>query len=837
MSLPDYEKLGAFYLGREWSAETGKASGPALLYDSKDLTTHAVCVGMTGSGKTGLCVSLLEEAALDGIPALAIDPKGDIANLLLTFPELRPADFRPWIDAGEAARKGQTPDEYAVAVARTWRNGLASWDEDGERIRRLRASAEFAIYTPGSSAGRSLSVLRSFDAPPEAVRRDDDARREKVRASVSGLLALLGRDADPIQSREHILLSNLLDRAWLDGRSLDLAALIGEIQAPPFERVGVLDLDSFYPPEQRFELAMTLNNLLASPDFASWMSGEPLDIQRLLYTEEGRPRIAILSIAHLSDPERMFFVTLLLNEVVAWMRGQPGTSSLRALLYMDEVFGYFPPTANPPSKQPMLTLLKQARAYGLGCVLATQNPVDLDYKGLGNTGTWFLGRLQTERDKARVLDGLEGASVSTGAGFDRGRTEAILSGLDSRVFLMNNVHEDAPVLFHTRWAMSYLRGPLTRAQIKELSQPSPGQAETSAPPGAPAAAPPGAPAAAPPGAPAAAPAAGAPVPARAESGSARPVVRPGVPEGFLAASRPLPEGAKLLYRPALRATVQLHFANASRGVDEWREDTAWSWLEGSRAPADPWKQARWRLGPGIELDSEGEAEASFAPLPAGSTDAKRLRAWQKRLASASYRERTLPLWHCAALKSWSQPPETEGEFRARLVQLGRERRDLAAEKLRKRYAPKLARLEKRRQRAEDKLGREEAQLAEQKQSTWISAGTAVLGALLGRKAVSAGTAGRIGTTLRRGSRIAKEQGDVEAAERELEALSEELRALEAELADELAELEVLPAAEDFELASRPLRARKSDIASEPIRLVWTPWALDAAGTATPLFEL
>ena len=815
MSLPDYEKLGAFYLGREWSPETGKASGPPLLYDSKDLCTHAVCVGMTGSGKTGLCVSLLEEAALDGVPALAIDPKGDIANLLLTFPELAPEDFRPWVDEGEAARKGQSPDEYAASVARTWREGLASWDQDGARIRRLREAADFCVYTPGSNAGRPLSVLRSFDAPAPAVRDDDDARREKVRAAVSGLLALLGRDADPIQSREHILLSNLLDRAWSEGASLDLAGLIGAIQSPPFDRVGVLDLDSFYPPKERFELAMTLNNLLASPDFASWMSGEALDVQRLLYTEEGRPRIAILSIAHLSEAERMFFVTLLLNEVVAWMRSQPGTSSLRALLYMDEVFGYFPPSANPPSKLPMLTLLKQARAYGLGCVLATQNPVDLDYKGLSNTGTWFLGRLQTERDKARVLDGLEGAATATGAGFDRGRIEATLSGLASRVFLMNNVHDDGPVLFHTRWAMSYLRGPLTRAQIRKLSDAT---AEAAPAPPAPAAEP-------------------LPRKSPAAAASARPVVPPGVPQGFLGQSLPLPQGSTLLYRPALRSVAQLHFADARRGVDLWREVTALAWLEGARAPADPWKEARWSEGRGEALEAEGEADAAWASLPAGAADAKRLSAWSKRLASACYRERTLPLWHCKPLKAWSEPPEAEGDFRARLVQLARERRDLAAEKLRKRYAPKLARLQARRQRAEDKLGREQAQLSEQKQSTWISAGTAALGALLGRKSLSVGTAGRVGTTLRRGSRIAREKEDVERAERELEELAEQERALETELAEELAVLEDLPAAGDFELDLRPLRPRKSDIALDPIELVWTPWALDSAGVASPLFEI
>ena len=405
------EKLGSFYLGRNHDLAAGETSSESILYDSMDLTTHAVCVGMTGSGKTGLCLSLLEEAGLDGIPAIAIDPKGDLGNLLLTFPNLEASDCLPWIDESVARRKELTNEAFAEKTANLWKSGLASWGQDGERIRRYRNAVDMAIYTPGSSAGLPLTILKSFNAPPQAVMDDNDALRDRVQASTSGVLALLGIDADPVRSREHILLSNVLDRAWRAGRDLDLPSLIREIQKPPFERVGVVDLETFYPAKDRLELGMQLNNLLASPSFASWLEGEPLDVQKLLYTADGKPRLSILSIAHLNDSERMFFVTILLNEILSWMRSQPGTGSLRAILYMDEVFGYFPPVANPPSKKPMLTLLKQARAYGLGCVLATQNPVDLDYKGLSNAGTWFLGRLQTERDKARVLEGLEGASA------------------------------------------------------------------------------------------------------------------------------------------------------------------------------------------------------------------------------------------------------------------------------------------------------------------------------------------------------------------------------------------------------------------------------------------
>ncbi len=467
--MQDYEKLGVFYLGRRWDPKTRKTLAELLLYDSKDLTTHGVCVGMTGSGKTGLCIGLLEEAAIDGIPALAIDPKGDLANLALTFPSLAPADFLPWVDEEEAKKQGVTPQQLAEKTAATWKQGLADWDEDGARIARFREACEVTIYTPGSKAGRPLALLRAFTAPPQAVLDDDEALRARVQGAVSGLLALAGIDSDPMQGREHILLSQLVQRAWSAGQDLDLAGVIQGVQRPPFDKVGVLDLESFYPAKDRGGLALALNNVLASPGAAAWAEGEPLDIQKLLWTPAGKPRIAVLSIAHLSDAQRMFFVTTLLSEVLAWMRTQSGTSSLRALVYMDEIFGYFPPSAAPPSKLPMLTLLKQARAFGVGVLLATQNPVDLDYKGLANAGTWFIGRLQTERDKLRVLDGLQGAMDAASHAFDRQEMDRLLSGLGSRVFLLNNVHEDAPEVFQTRWTLSYLRGPLDKEQIKLLS--------------------------------------------------------------------------------------------------------------------------------------------------------------------------------------------------------------------------------------------------------------------------------------------------------------------------------------------------------------------------------
>ncbi|MCP4005481.1 MAG: DUF87 domain-containing protein [bacterium] len=811
----DFEKLGAFYLGRVFDPEAGKLKDELLLYDSKDLTTHALCVGMTGSGKTGLCIGLLEEAAIDGIPALVIDPKGDLSNLALTFPGLKAEAFEPWVDPGEAARMAMTVKQYAGRIAELWKKGLAEWGQSGKRIKRFRNSAEVAIYTPGSRVGRPLCVLRSLAAPSAAVAEDDDALRDRVQAAVSGLLSLLGITADPIRSREHILLSNLVDRAWREGRDLEIASLIAEIQVPPFERLGVVDLESFFPAAERFELAMSLNSLLASPGFSAWMEGEPLDVGRLLYTPEGRPRLAVLSIAHLSERERMFFVALLLNEVVSWMRSQPGTSSLRALLYMDEVFGYFPPTANPPSKIPMLTLLKQARAYGLGVVLATQNPVDLDYKGLSNCGTWFLGRLQTERDKARVLDGLEGVAASAGGNFDRQQVDRILSGLKSRVFLMNNVHEDRPELFHTRWTLSYLRGPLTREQIRLLSpkkaakQPSARQSSTRHPVtemGV---------------------AAQLPEPSDAFE---RALLPPEIEEYWLSRAPGKPGSGRLVYRPALLGLASLHYADARSKCDYW-ENAHLLTLLNDDPPANPWDGAE-RL-PGLPvLEDDPVAGASLADLPAAATRVRSYASWQKRLKSAAYRDLPLTLFHCSELKTYSQPKEEEGAFRGRLALAARERRDLAVEKLRRKFSPKLARLDERILRAQQRVEREQSQHKQQKFQTVVSAAATVLGALFGRKASSVG---RAATTMRGAGRISREAGDVERAKELLEELRRKLDELEEEFADATATVAENVDPATLPLQERLIRPRKADLLIERVALVWTPWSVTSEGIAERLF--
>jgi hypothetical protein len=784
--MRDFEKLGVFYLGK--LAGTGAPKDPEpVLYDAKDLTTHGVIVGMTGSGKTGLGIGLIEEAAIDGIPTIAIDPKGDLGNLLLTFPNLLPADFAPWVEDGVSA--GET--------AAAWARGLAAWGEGPERIKKFRDAVDLAIYTPGSSAGRSISILRSLSAPPAAVMDDEDARREKIGGTVSGLLALLAIEADPLRSREHILLSRLVETAWTTGKDLDLAGLIRDIEKPPFDRVGVVDVESFYPAKDRRALAMSLNNLLASPGFEAWLTGEPLDIQRLLWTAEGKPRVSILSIAHLSDPERMFFVTLLLNELVAWMRSQTGTTSLRALFYMDEVFGFFPPVANPPAKTPMLTLFKQARAYGVGCVLATQNPVDLDYKGLANAGTWFLGRLQTERDKARVIEGLEGASAASGKTFDKQAMEATLAGLGKRVFLMNNVHEDAPVLFETRFTLSFLRGPLTKKQIQVLMAPQKSGTVARL-------------------------LATEPVVASA----ARPAVPAGVKETFLPWRGAAQSGERLVYRPCLLGAAKVHFVEAKSQVDAWIDATVIAPV----AEASAWDAAE-DLGGTPELEPGPDARAAFDTLPAAAAQPKNYAAWSKELADYLYRTRTLDLYSCPSLKLLAKPGESEGDFKVRIQQATREKRDASVALLRAKYAAKTDTLRNQAQRAEERVAREQAQASQQTMQTAISVGATLLGALFGRKAVSVGSIGRATTAARGVGRTMKERQDVDGAEQSVEAVRQKLAELEAELQSEIAELTSATELANFPVESASVKPRKSDIAVSGVSLAWVPYWVGDGGSA------
>lgn len=820
----DFEKLGAFYLGKEYDIDQSELQPDYVMYDAKDLTTHAVIVGMTGSGKTGLGITLLEEAAIDGIPALVIDPKGDMGNLLLNFPDLKPSDFAPWVDADEAARKGMSVDEFAANRAKLWKEGLNSWEQNPDRIQRLKDAADVAIYTPGSDAGIPLTILKSLDAPSREVLQSADAMRERISTAVSGLLTLLGIDPDPLQSPEHILLSNILDHAWRQGRSLDMPALIGEIQSPPFEKIGIMDLETIFPAASRLKLAMTVNNVLASPAFSSWTQGVPLNVQKLLYTDEGKPRVAVISIAHLNDQERMFFVTLLLNEVVAWVRSQTGTSSLRALLYMDEVFGYLPPTANPPSKTPLLTLLKQARAYGLGLVLATQNPVDLDYKALSNAGTWFLGRLQTERDKLRVLDGLEGASASAGVEFDRKRVEKILSAVGSRVFLMNNIHESQPVLFQTRWALSYLSGPMTRDQIttvmadvKQAQSEKSQHVHTFSPN--------------------ISPTEQQALELPEESSPFLPVLPEGIEQRYVEIARSVPREAVILYRPALAANAALHFVDSKSKVDCWEDvSLILEFEEESQPGRDPWDDAEELPTDHYSISTNAYSRARYTEPPKECTRKTSWRSWNSSLKGHLYREQRLNLSYSAELKEYSQPDDRPGDFLAHVRQVARERRDLEIAKIRKKYESKFETLSDRIRRAEVRVAEEKEQASSATVSAAVSIGTTILGALFGRKKLSATNVSKAGSSVRSARRAADQRSDIERAEAEVIELQDDLKKLEVELEEAVAKLTEKYSEESIEIESYPVKPRKSDIAVDSLHLLWFPYQIHENGQAEPAFE-
>lgn len=791
-----YEKLGAFYLGKEYDLPSATLyQDNVVLYDSKDLCTHAVIVGMTGSGKTGLGIGLIEEAGIDGIPSLVVDPKGDLTNLLLNYPELRPEDLQPWINADDARRAGKSVPEFAAEQAAMWKRGLEDWGQTGERIRKLKQATEFTIFTPGSDAGIPISILSSFAAPPASVLKDADLFQDRVATTATSLLTLLGINADPIKSREHILLTTIFDHCWKNQRGMDLGSLIQMVQTPPVQRVGVMELESFYPSQERFELAMSMNNLLAAPGFAAWMTGEPLDIDRLLYTNDAKPRTSIFYIAHLSETERMFFISLLLNQLLGWMRSRPGTTSLRAMLYIDEIFGLMPPVAEPPTKKPLLTLLKQARAYGVGLVLATQNPVDLDYKGLSNAGTWFLGRLQTERDKQRVLDGLEGASSEAGGGFNRGEIADILSGVGKRVFLLHNVHESRPITFHTRWCLSYLAGPMTRTQVKQLMAPKKGavEAEPSF-------------ATAPPAMPTPEQVTSAPVDAPATP--PRPLLPPDIPQVFLPLRRAY-GGSEVIYEPRLLAWGTVHFVDTRKGLAADEPLLLLALLD-SEAFGIDWEEAVPLAISEEDVEKDPLVEGKFADVPPEAGKAKSYTAWKKKLADHIYRTRRYPLFRSKQLDSVSEPGETEREFRIRLSERAREARDEKIEKLRDKYASKLNTLEERLRKAEQRLDREQQEAVGARWQTVISTGATILGAVLGRRVMSSTNVGRAATTARGMSRAQKQAADVSRAQEDVLEYEQKLQDLDAELAAEIEEIEDRFDVDALELDPILLKPRKTD---------------------------
>jgi hypothetical protein len=823
--MPIIEKLGSFYLGREYDLATRTRRDAAINYDARDLVTHAVCVGMTGSGKTGLCIDLLEEAAIDQVPAIIIDPKGDIANLLLKFPALRPGDFEPWVNVDDARRKGMSLQEYASSVAATWAKGLADWEQGPERVLLAKESAEVRVFTPGSDAGIPVSILASLAAPRLSWDDDGEAIREQIQGTVSALLGLVDVQTDPLQSREHILLSTIVEHYWRQGRDLDLPTLIKAVQSPPVRQLGVFDVDTFFPEKDRFGLALRLNSIIASPGFAAWLSGEPLDVEQLLHDHGGRPRHSIFYLAHLSEPERMFFVTLLLEQVVSWVRRQSGTTSLRALLYFDEVFGYFPPVSMPPSKRPLMTLLKQARASGLGVLLCTQNPVDLDYKGLSNAGTWFVGKLQTDRDKARMLDGLESVSAEGGTATDRGELERIIAGLDSRIFLLHNVHSGLPVVFETRWAMSYLRGPLTRSQLRALAPP-----KTPSEPSVPVAT--GTPAAPPSVAPV------APFPLAA-SRDTPPVLPADVPVVFLpirvgsstarqkAGAAPVAGAPALAYEPALAVLSQVGFHDPRRGVSLLRRDGMLVPPE-SLTPVARWDEAEaFDIAP-ADLAASGEPGARFSDLPRELSTAASLRGFGRTAADHLYRQARLEIWHCPALDLFGAPGEAEGAFRVRVQHAAHERRDDEVQAMRRSLDDRRDRLEAQLERERRELERDRERHSARQREELLSAGESVvrmLGLFGRRRSASISKA----ATKRRMTSSAG--AEVEESEMEITRLREEIDELRATIERNAGEVAQRWERTASDIKAHVITPRRSDVTVELVAVAWVPyWEFGAPGT-------
>jgi hypothetical protein len=800
-----YEKLGAFYMGREYDVATKAMAESLVMYDSKDLVTHGVVLGMTGSGKTGLCLALLEEAAMDGVPVIAIDPKGDIGNLLLQFPNLSAEEFKPWVNEDDARRKERTVDEHAANQAEIWSKGLADWGQGKERIQALRDKVDMAIYTPGSNAGLPVSILSSLDAPSAEVMEDRELLADRIESTVSSMLGLMGVEADPVQSKDHILLSNIVAHFWAKGQNLSLEVLVRAIQQPPIRKVGVVDIDTFLPESKRSDLAMKLNNLLASPGFGVWLEGEPLDIQRMYFTPEGKPRISIFCISHLSDSERMFFVSLLMNQLLGWMRQQSGTTSLRALFYMDEIFGYLPPTANPPSKKPMMILLKQARAFGLGLLLGTQNPVDLDYKALSNIGTWFLGRLQTERDMQRVLDGLQGAASSSGVTFDRATLQKLLAALGNRVFLMNNVHEDHPVVFQVRWVMSYLSGPLSRNLIKKLMDPvrPAKKAEVAAaddgfaPPGA----------------------------SSGATSAVRNTIKPKLPEGveeyFLRPSGGT--GAEhLTYVPAMLRSAVVVFEDAKKGISGKRVVTVANEIDvkGQRVSWDRFIDLPRELEV-AKFESVPDEGVAYADLPGAALKSGTYSSIEKDFVDELFNKESIEVFFSPLIKAYSNPGESEGDFKARMAHAVREVRDKAVDELKAKSMKAVKALETKAIKAMEKVETQKAQANSAKMATFMKVGSSILGALLGgRKSGLASVASS--TTVTGVSRAWQQSKEADAAEAELERIRAEMADLEAQAEEAVQKVKDQYEPDQLVLEKTRITPLKKNVQPVATGILWLP---------------
>jgi len=851
-----------FYLGGLVDAKTAEPTSDPVLYDPADLTTHAVVTGMTGSGKTGLCVSLLEEAALQNIPAIIIDPKGDLTNLLLHFPDLLPQDFQPWIDPEMERRTGKSMDIIADEAAKSWSAGLKEWGIGKERLLALQNAVKFAIYTPGSDAGIPVSVLSSLAAPDLDWDTNREVLRERISSTVTALLGLVGmNDIDPIRSREHILLSNIFEFHWSAGDNLDLTELILQTQTPPFANLGAFSVDTFFPPKDRMELAMVLNNILAAPAFETWREGEALDVQDLLFTPEGKPRHSIFYLAHLSDSERMFFVTLLLSAVETWMRTQKGSSSLRALVYMDEIYGYLPPTAVPPSKGPLLRMLKQARAFGVGLLLATQNPVDIDYKALSNTGTWIIGKLQTERDKNRLLDGLESAT----GGIPRAEMDKLISSLGKRVFVLHNVHAKMPVLIQTRWAMNFLAGPMTRAQIPALNQLVDAQSTLRATP-APVTASRTREASTP------QPSVEAFQPINVQSSvtsdqssvSSQPanvqpatnrqsqIVNPksdgsltkptlpagireyflpqnySLPEAFQSAKKSMPSQAMIqgiVYRPSLLAAAQVRLLDRKYGVDS--EITKAALVDSlDRRGIVRWDEFPY-AGPSLDkAETSPAAGARFGTIDAPLNDSKLMTSLQKDFTDWLFRNSEVTARANIKLKVFGGPDVSQAEFMKACSEAASDGRDAELEK-------KTAALDKKIKSAEDKLIKEERELQQDEADlrnrnieTGLSGAEALAGMFgLGRKK-------SLSTSVSKYRMAQNAKEDVKESEDAITQYKRELASLERQRDEIATEVNNSWGSVVNEISEVSIKPKKTDIYVNLFGVAWKPFYIVQAGDET-----
>jgi len=832
-----------FYLGRAYDPINKTVTNNQVAYDPADLTTHAVVTGMTGSGKTGLCVAMLEEAALQGIPAIIIDPKGDLTNLLLHFPDLAPQDFQPWVDEEQARRSGKTTEQAAMEASLNWRNGLNEWGITQERVLALKNSAQFAIFTPGSDSGIPVSVLSSLAAPEIPWNENREVLREKIASTVTALLGLVGyEDIDPLRSREHILLANLFENAWSRGRDVELTELILQTQTPPFDKLGAFPVDTFFPAKDRMELAMVLNNILASPAFESWREGQSLDVGSMLYTSDGRPRHNIFYLAHLSDSERMFFVTLLLSAVETWMRTQKGARSVRAILYMDEIFGYLPPQRNPSSKQPLLRMLKSARAFGLGLLLATQNPVDVDYKALSNAGTWLIGKLQTEQDKNRLLDGLESAA----GGVSRNVFDKLISSLGKRVFVLHNIHSKQPELFQSRWVMNYLAGPMTRTQIPALNKLANADAAVQTQPKP-----------APVSQTFSSPESDspsfmeAPQPSFAtrqpkienrkpeiEGSQTKPPVPAGIkeyflpqnyslPEAFKAAGRSMPSEAQIegvLYRPALMAAAQVRILDRKLGVDSELTRAAFVQTLEKRGSIR-WDEYLFN-GHALEnLETSPSPSSRFDTIDVPLNDPKLMSALQKDFVDWVYRNSSVQARANEALKVYAGPDISRAEFMRACADAASQKRDAEIAKEASKFDRQLRTLNDRKAREERELREDEAELSHRK---WEEAGTHLENIFGGGK----GTRRRVSTSLSKRRMTEQAKADVEESVDAIADYEKQIAELEKQRQEVIAEINAKWGDVVNDITEVTVAPKKTDVFVSLFGVAWVPHYVIQAGSET-----